>query len=368
MSLDFAIGATLEISVPDVDARIAAGYTVIRIYFASSEDGSYTLEGTTLTLVAGTYSYSYNKTSAAATDWWQYAFYGVAVGESPRSEPMPVSDIQSTKSAIRQGVGRRLRLMEGPFNPSSVTDGDTLAIAELVDLDGDTLKYCNWFARAGTQSRQVRASPNGYTPGTGKLEFRRAFSPTLDTGANVELWLARANEDPSTIVDDAMQRARKEIWWEETYYLVSATSQSEYALPRTIITPSQVKRVEIAMGNYPNEPAWAKAPANVYMDGGAAFVSLSPGVYGGVTSNQVVRVVVNRFADRMDSELDYWNVPLEWAVAEVALQALRVLTVTTGKVEDIRDWRIQQSDLAKECEEFRAVYRPMVEIVLEPPR
>lgn len=362
MSLDRQIGATYEVSVPDVDTWIANGYTVIRIYWATSEGGTYNLEGTTLTLVAGTYAYSYNKTTANSTDWAQHAFYGATPGESPRSEPVPVGEAQSTRALIRQGVGLRLRLMQGPFSITSVTDTDTIVISDLIDVDAEALAYANWFVRSGTQSRQIRKSPNGYTAASGTLNFRRAYSPILVAAATAELWKARANEDPSTIVDEAMNRARKEIWWEENYYLSVDSGQTEYALPRTIVSPNQVKRVEYAAGTYPDDPIWTRTSANVTMDGGLAILSVP------MAGTTTLRVAVNRFADRMDSEADYWGAPLEWCIAETAREALRVLTVTTGKVEDIRDWRIQQQDIMQECLEYRSLYRPGVEVIVEPPR
>ena len=365
MSLDRQIGATYEVSVPDVDTWIANGYTVIRIYWATSEGGTYSLEGTTLTLVSGTYAYSYNKTTANSTDWAQHAFYGATPGESPRSEPTPVGEAQSTRALIRQGVGQRLRLMQGPYSITSVTDTDTIVISSLIDADAETLAYANWFVRSGTQSRQIRKSPNGYTAASGTLNFRRAFSPTLEAAATAEVWKARANEDPSTIVDEAMNRARKEIWWEEVYYLAPSSTQTEYALPRTIVSPGQVKRVEYAAGDFPDDPQWTQVAASVSMDAGVAYLSLTHSTFG---TGTIVRVSVNRFADRMDSEADYWGAQLEWCIAETAREALRVLTVTTGKVEDIRDWRIQQADIMQECLEYRSLYRPGVEIIVEPAR
>lgn len=366
MSLEYQIGATYDIAVPEADTLIDAGYEVIRIYWSDSEDGTFTLEGTTITLVAGTYSYSYNKTTALVTDWVQHAYYGSTPGESPRSEPMPVGLPQSTRALIRQGVGKRLRLMHGPFSITSVTDGDTIVISSLIDVDAEALTYANWFVRSGTQSRQVRKGSNGYTPASGTLNFRRAFSPILEAADTAELWKARAMEDPSTIIDEAMNDARKELWWEEDYFIAAAANTTEYALPRTIVNRNMVKRVEYAAGDWPDDPQWVRSPsASVRMDGGLPTLSLGPG--NDLSAGTIYRVSVNRFADRMDSEDDYWDAPLEWCIAETAREALRVLTVTTGKVEDIRDWRIQQADLLMKCEEYRSIYRPDVEIVVEPP-
>ena len=75
----------LFITVEDVSAVIAAGYTIIRVYTDTSETGTFvTLDGT-VTLVAGQESYEYTDLDGVTATWYKTAYFGAAVGESDKS-------------------------------------------------------------------------------------------------------------------------------------------------------------------------------------------------------------------------------------------------------------------------------------------
>lgn len=359
-----ALGAVYTVSVPDVATLLADGYTHVRIYWASSENGVYSLEES-IALVSGTYVYEYNHTTGAAGDWAKHAFYGATPGESVSSEPVPIAPVQSTRTLIRQGVGRRLRLMEGPYTITTATDGDTLVLSELADADGRAERYANWFGRSTTQVRQIRNSTNGYTAATGTLNFRRAFSPTLSNGDPLEMWKPRANEDPSAMIDEAMQRARRWIWWEEIIFITGITNTSEYPLPNIITNRGQVKRVEWATDDYPDRPGWQPIPKDVLFDGGPRL-SIGSAAWG-IGDGDIIRVVINRFGDRMDGESDYWAAPLEWCIAETAREFLQAAGSPVGKIEDVRDYSAAKRLIESECFEYRALYMPHIDVTLEPP-
>lgn len=75
----------LFVTVEDVSAVIAAGYTLIRVYTDTAEDGTFvTLDGT-ITLVAGQESYEYTDLDGAESTWYKTAYYGVVPGEGDQS-------------------------------------------------------------------------------------------------------------------------------------------------------------------------------------------------------------------------------------------------------------------------------------------
>jgi len=76
----------LEITVEDITEILAAGYTVIRVYTDTAEDGAFsTLDGTE-TLVANTSGYVYVDTDGDTSTWYKVAYYGASPGESAKSD------------------------------------------------------------------------------------------------------------------------------------------------------------------------------------------------------------------------------------------------------------------------------------------
>jgi len=76
----------LEITVNDITEILAQGYTVIRVYTDSAEDGDFsTLDGTE-TLVAGQSGYVYVDVDGDTDTWYAVAYYGSSPGESAKSD------------------------------------------------------------------------------------------------------------------------------------------------------------------------------------------------------------------------------------------------------------------------------------------
>lgn len=80
----------LVVTVDDITAILAAGYTVVRVYTDTAEDGTFTTLDGTITLVAGNTGYEYIDTDGTSSTWYKVAYYGSSPGES-------------TKSAARKG-------------------------------------------------------------------------------------------------------------------------------------------------------------------------------------------------------------------------------------------------------------------------
>ena len=369
------IGGVANVFVPDVDDVLGLGYTGIRIYWATSETATASL-ATTLALVSGTLDYSYNKTDALATDWFEWCLYGAVPGEGPRSERVPIGPPQTTRLLVRQGVGRRLRIMDGPYAIATPTDADTCVITEMIDPDASAWRFANRFARcsAGTASGQTRRVRNvansGYVPATGTLNVNRATSPAWVAGDSLEIWRPKADEDPSVLIDEAMNRAASALWWEETFYLTADAEISEYYMPATML-PGSIIRVEWATDTYPTRPGWEEVSFwDLTVEGGMPLLHLRRSTVWNsyLAAGDVVRVRFARHGDAMDSDSDYWGVPLPWAVAETALAFLDAIATPSGAQEQIVDAAKAKGALGADVARYRSMYMPRGKVQIQVPR
>lgn len=356
------IGALLAAYVPDDTQQIANGYTGIRFYVASSENGIYSLVNTPA-LVAAQRDYSYNHTTAAATDWFKWALYGATPGEGPLSEPMPVGPPQVTRKQVRQGVGTRLALME--ILTATGSSATVFTAPELIDNDRSVHTVGNKWARPTSGSyqsaRRVRPGATGYSNrATGEVTVGRTFGGPLTASTEVELWAARGEHDPSAAVDEAMQRARRHLWWEETWYFSTDAGVSEYYMPAVLLNGS-IKSVEYAADTYPSKPDWQ--PVGFWaltQDGGTPLMTVLSSAEGHwmYEAGKIIRVRFSRFADRMDSDSDYFGVALEWAVAETALEYVQAQMVPNGSKEELSGIAATAAALQAEVTGLRMTYMP----------
>lgn len=351
------LGATYDIYVPDPDRLIDLGYTGIRVYWAASEAGSYSL-ATTLTLVAGQHDYSYNKTDGLWSDWARHAYYGATPGEGTASEAVPVGPPRYTRKEVRQGVGKRLRLMEA-LTRTGTASATAHTFTALVDADGSTYKYCNWFLRtvsgATTETRRVRNKTNsGYAPATGIITTN-AFSATIEAAVECELWQPRGDEDISAMVDEAMNDARHRVCWESSHYLSTDSGVSEYFLPAGI-NGRTILDVDWATDTYPDKPGWEPVPYWKVSPEGSGFLLTVLGHGLGhelLAADTVIRVRYLHYADRMDNDSDSWDVPLEFAVAETALSLLDRIGLPVGP-EQASDAQRAKAEIARDLDTLRA--------------
>lgn len=364
-----AIGPVYDIYVPQVDTLIDLGYTHIRVYWATSETATPSL-ATSIELVAGTYDYAYNKTDGLETDWAEHCFYGTTPGEGPRSERVPVGPGRITRKDVRQGVGRRLRIMDGPYTIGTVTDADTIIVTELIDPDASVHRFANRFIRVVTgtgigQTRRVRASsstPAGYVPATGTLNVNRATDPAWVAGDTFECWRAKDDEDPSVLIDEAMQRVADRICVPDSFLFTIDSNVTEYYLPAGM-TELTIQSVKWAGDTYPAKPQWEDVGWwRVYHEGGQAVLSLLRNSLGRefYTQGDIIQVNYAYFPDRMDSDADYWRgIPLQWAIAETALELLDALATPSGGEEQVQDAARAKGALQREISAFRARFQPV---------
>jgi hypothetical protein len=250
------------------------------------------------------------------------------------------------------------------------TDANTVVCSSLIDLDASAAKYANRIARAvagnvSGETKRVRNIANaGYVPASGTLNFGGDFSATPNTSTSLELWRAVQDDDPSILIDEAMQRSRRRLWWEETFYFSVDEGITEYNMPPFMLDGS-VKSVDFAADTYPTHPDWRPVGWwNLAMDMGQPLLTVKQSSIGNLAygAGQVIRAVYNRFGDRMDDDVDSWGVALEWAIAETALEYLKTVRTPGGGKEDVSDATVAKAEVADDCMEWRKTYMPTARI------
>ena len=366
------LGGVYTAYVPDDTQQMALGWVSVRFYRGSSETASPSLAGT-VALVSGQKDYSYNDTAAVITDWFEYCLYDGA-SESQRSERVPIGPPRWTRKDIRQGVGSLLGTLK-VVAIDTAGSSTTATINELIDPDASPHGYANRYARcvAGTgigQTRRVRAGSTGYAVATGILTINRATSPAWVAADTLELWVADGDLDPSVEIDDAMQAVRSRLWWEDTWYFTTDVNVSEYAAP-AMMRRDYIKRVERVTDSYPSRPHWEEIPWwDLNMNGAQPMLSIGSTIEGkaAFAAGEILRVVWNRFGDRMDSDTDSWDVPLEWAIAEVAEAYLQRRVRPHGGNEDTQDSQRSLSTIQEMRRNLRRTYMPSVAVGMIGPR
>lgn len=123
----------LFITVEDVSAVIAAGYTIIRVYTDTSETGTFvTLDGT-VALAAAQESYEYTDLDGVTATWYKTAYFGTVPGESD-------------KSAARKGetsaAYATVKELRSQINKAGTTTDVELAL--VLDAASEAIgKFCN---------------------------------------------------------------------------------------------------------------------------------------------------------------------------------------------------------------------------------
>lgn len=371
------IGGSFTAYIPDDGAQIDLGWDQVRIYWATSETATATLVSTQ-TLVDGQIDYTYNNETALITDWAEWCLYNSTdAEEGPRSERVPIGPPQSTRKLIRQGAGRRLRLLDGPYTIASVDDSDTCTIDELVDPDAAVGRFANKYIRVveGTaigQTRRIRNITNsGYVPATGKLTINRATNPAWVANDVAEVWRPKGDEDPSALIDEAMNRVATRVWWRDTFYFSIDSNVSEYFMPATM-RPEAIVAVEWASDSYPDRPGWSPVGGWEWVyEQGNGVMSVrrtnlgDPSYYD---QGDILRVTYNRYGDAMDTDSDYWNVNLQWAIAETAMEFLDTIGTPSGSKEEITDAERARAAVARDLEHFRRVFMPAARPQVRLPR
>lgn len=147
----------LFVTVEDITAVLAAGYTLIRVYTDTSESGTFsTLDGT-VSLVAGQVSYEYTDLDGTSATWYKTAYYGAVPGESIKSAA------RKGETSAAYATVRELRAQM-----DKVVAADDVELARLLDAaTGAINRICN---RPDGFVADVTASARVYTGNGGPFQ------------------------------------------------------------------------------------------------------------------------------------------------------------------------------------------------------
>lgn len=123
----------LFITVESIADVLSAGYTVIRVYTDTAEDGDFADLDGTVTLVAGQESYEYIDSDGTSSTWYKTAYHGSGPGEG-------------TKSSARKGetAAAYATVTEVRDQIQKAGKSSDVEIALLLDAVSDNIdRFCN---------------------------------------------------------------------------------------------------------------------------------------------------------------------------------------------------------------------------------
>jgi len=155
----------LFVTVSDVAAVMAAGYTTIRVYTDISETGTFTTLDGTIALVAATVSYEYTDLDGSNATWYKTCYFGAVPGEGAKS------DARRGETRAAYATVKELR---AEMNLDATTDD--LTLARLLDAAAMNIDRACGVYRPGFQYfiAAVTATAREY-PGSG-LQYQRIDS------------------------------------------------------------------------------------------------------------------------------------------------------------------------------------------------
>lgn len=170
------ITSAVQLYVEDIDGAMDE-WTSLRLYRASSPDGSFSLV-TTIALVAGQHLYEYSDTGASVGSWYRQSYYDSGdASESAQGDPWQVDAV--TLDAILEELVRQGDL---GFSSTCTALGTTTTLIDATLRDyGQDAHYLEGFwiyrpdaAAAGDRVRRVTRS--GFTTASGTLTVVRAWT------------------------------------------------------------------------------------------------------------------------------------------------------------------------------------------------
>lgn len=233
---------TLIVPVPDIDVVLET-FNRLRIYRGAGPAGPFSTLITTITLVAGTRSYTYEDTAGAATSWYVNEYYDTVSGNtSPQSAPYPAG--QGEVTTLRQLVrdtAERCGLLRPPRRQRSTptgacgtltagSDANTIKVTEygssLFDATHFTgaVLHLNDGALAG-EEREI--STFSVVSGVGTFEMAEDFSGSPASGVTIDIYALVGTDD----IRKAINAARTDIWISRQAALVGVADATEYVLP-----------------------------------------------------------------------------------------------------------------------------------------
>lgn len=218
------MAVTLRFIVEDVETQLDT-YESIRIYRSATLGGAYS-QIDDVTLVSGTFYYSYSDSEGSLNVWYKYSFrHSTGPVESDLSAPFRVDGV--TRLRARQAALSKYDA--GIVLVNTGTDANKITTADhrvKTTLFRDDRGKGTWlWPTSGNNQEEARIILSSVVS-TGIITVLPAFGGNFADGEEVE-WHTLA--DP-TIWNDALNRGMARYWYVERVPIVGVANQEEYSL------------------------------------------------------------------------------------------------------------------------------------------
>lgn len=218
------MSVTLRFIVEDVGTQLDT-YTVIRVYRSDTLGGSYSVIDT-VTLVSGTFYYSYSDSSGDLNKWYKYSFFNPTGSvESDLSAPFRVDGV--TRLRARQTALSKydagIVVVNTGTDSNKVTTSDHRVKTSLFRADRGK---GTWLWPTTGNNQEVARIISATDPTNGTMTVLPAWSSAFVNADEVE-WHRIA--DPVEW-NNALNRGMARYWYVERVPIVGVADQEEYSL------------------------------------------------------------------------------------------------------------------------------------------
>lgn len=219
------MAVNLKFIVEDVAVQLAT-YTQIRIYRSATLGGAYSSIAD-VTLVAGTYYYSYEDSGGNLNSWYKYSFRNpTGPVESDLSAPFRVDGVtrlRARQAALEKYGAGIILIAAAGSDTNTVVTADYRVKSSLWRTDRGKGTWL--MPTTGSAQGQIRVIKSS-VPSTGTLEIEPDYGAAVATSDEVEWhWLA----DPA-VWNAAINRGLARYWYTERIPIVGVANQEEYDL------------------------------------------------------------------------------------------------------------------------------------------
>ena len=214
----------LKFTVEDVTAQMLT-YESIRIYRSDTLGGAYS-DIQDITLVAGTFYYSYTDAAGDLNKWYKYSFYhSTGPVESDLSAPFRVDGVTRLRGrqAALSKYGGGIVIVNTGTDSDGITTSDYRVKTSLFRIGRGK---GTWLLPTTGNNQEVPRIVSAADPPAGTMTVLPAWAAAFVDGDEVE-WHTLA--DP-TVWDDALNRGMARYYYADRMPLKGVANQEEYDL------------------------------------------------------------------------------------------------------------------------------------------
>ncbi len=218
------MAVTLRFIVEDVETQLDT-FESIRVYRSATLGGTYS-QITDITLVSGTFYYSFSDSGGSLNVWYKYSFFhSTGSVESDLSAPFRVDGV--TRLRARQATLAKydagIVLVNTGADSDKITTSDHRVKTSLFRADRGK---GTWLWPTTGNNQEVARIVSATDPTNGTMTVLPTWSGAFVNDDEIE-WHTLA--DP-TVWNDALNRGQARYWYVERVPIVGVANQEEYSL------------------------------------------------------------------------------------------------------------------------------------------